>query len=96
MKVDQVVKLPEVVLKEAAGLLRTHGWCQRASRVGDAYCVEAAIHAVTNGNQEQWRLACLTLDGRIYQRTGRMLSAYEWQDEPERTLREVLAMLEGE
>lgn len=43
MKVEQVVKLPEVVLKEAAALIRQYGWCRGWGRKNESYCLMQAV-----------------------------------------------------
>lgn len=82
--------LPEVILKEAAQVIRTQGWYQSGWSRHRAVCVlEAIFQASEHLSTSAWG-AQVELAHRI----GR-LNPVIWNDAPSRTLEEVLAVLDG-
>jgi len=86
---------PSETLLAAAKLIRDDGWCQfRAMRDG-ARCVVSAITEAAHDDGAESKSAALQLmRSRLWDRYG-ILSAVRWNDAPERTVDDVLALLEG-
>lgn len=83
------------VYAEAAELIRKDGWAQGwFYRPGRGHCVFGAIQAVTNGNPDQRSPRSDALVGRLEDVIGCGLGIEEWNDEPGRTVEDVINLLE--
>lgn len=102
MPLDSTTFAPVVVVDLIAGrdYIREHGWCQHASRDGDRVCAFGGIFAVTGGHTSvgispgdtRRTAACEDLQFALTEKLGRYQSVAVWQDEPGRTVEEVLEL----
>lgn len=81
-------------LMEARDYLVEYGWCQRASQEGMRVCALGALFAVTGGrvmvDVNRRSTACHALQIALYKKLDQSVS--EWNDDPERTLDDVLEL----
>ncbi len=75
------------ILREAADLLETNGWCQGAFAIGKRRCATGAINAVVASGEEALRAH------RVVSRYVGAPLVSTWNDHPGRTSQEVMAAL---
>lgn len=90
------MRLPEVVLKDAAAYIEEHGWCQGTIATADGrVCIVQSI--LQAANPPEFDSAFALLAHRLgIRRYGCASKAGNWNDAPGRTKAEVLAVLRGE
>lgn len=94
------MRLPEVVLKDAAAYIEKHGWCQTEYQdIQGRVCMMGAIGMVVAGTPDAWD---------THHRSGELVAAVEachartgtgipwYNDAPGRTKDEVLRVLRGD
>lgn len=101
-------KTEAMVLREAAAILERDGWVQGVMHLeGKGHCTLGAIHEAMGQpelvdisravrSKDWWtpaRYELLALDMRLSARIGTDAKVSAWNDAPERTLEEVLALL---
>ena len=82
---------PQEHLNAAADYIEEHGWCQTVLRDGERVCVIGAIRAVHKGRSLEPRDPVY---GLLRERIGPD-NIVAWNDDPGRTVEDVLAALRG-
>ncbi len=91
----------EATLKKAADLLREFGWTKRTrlNRTTGAMCVMGALGKAAHGNTHAGPYggdpAFELLKKRVAQLGWDDCAVWQWNDAPQRTMNEVIAVLEG-
>lgn len=90
---------PEEILRSAAEVIEVFGWRQGAyGSPGSGFCILGALSVAYSGvTSEVWAPELSAAKRLIVERLG--LAQYgisEWNDAPERTREEVMAVLRGE
>lgn len=93
MPLDSTTYESQVVRDLRAGRERlvTHGWCQHQTRDGERRCALGAVLTVTM--DKRCKKASITLERALREKLSRpFVSVASWNDEPGRTVEEVLAL----
>jgi hypothetical protein len=96
MLYDRRKDLPagNLVLLEAADLLRERGWCQHFLSDGGRFCAEGAIRKAAEGTLAKTSLKFIQARGLLKKHLGAKYIAV-WNDDPRRTKKQVIEALEA-